>query len=82
MTFLIFRSREDPAHYLVTDEDHLWDRQVRLQTNPPEMVRLGRFAPMGARRAAFNEKIAKSAIRAHGYYEFDARDQLVMGMPA
>lgn len=82
MTFLIFQSREDPGHFLVTDEAHSRDRLVRQQTNPPDMIRLGRFAPMGDRRAAFNEKIACSAIRAHGYYEFDAHAELVMGVPA
>ena len=82
MIFHIYQSREDPAHFLVTDETHLHDRRIRRLTNPPDMTKVGSFNPMGEERLAFNEKIATSAIRAQGFYEFDSRDAIVMGVPA
>jgi hypothetical protein len=48
---------------------------------PAGLIDVGVFPELGDDRVAFNEKIAKSAIRGQGFYEFTATSELVMETP-
>lgn len=75
MQFHVYRSVTQPDHYFVTDQD---DAAVKLPTG---LIDVGLFPEMGDKRDAFNEAIAKSAIRGQGYYEFTAMSGMVMETP-
>ena len=75
MQFHVYQSPKDPEHYFVTDQDA---EAVKL---PDGLIDVGMFPEMGEKRAAFNEDIAKSAIRGQGFYEFTARSNLLMETP-
>tara|TARA_B100000315_G_C14542569_1_gene571638 strand:- start:992 stop:1243 length:252 start_codon:yes stop_codon:yes gene_type:complete len=81
MKFHVFQSSNDPNHYVVTDEGHMEDGTTTKKYRLDKMIDLGSYAELGDRRVAFNEQIAKGAIRSRGAYEFDATSGIVTHTP-
>ncbi len=80
MQFHVYQSPDDPDHYFVIDNDSSTaDLPATIKFDT--MLDVGVFPEMGESRVAFSEKIAKSAIRARGYYDFTAHGDLVMETP-
>ena len=75
MQFHVYQSPNEPDHYFVTDKD------AATTTLPGRLIDVGVFPEMGDKRVAFNEEIAKSAIRSQGFYEFTAMSDLLMETP-
>ena len=75
MQFHVFQSPKEPDHYFATDEG------AAAGKLPAGLIDVGVFPELGDDRVAFNEKIAKSAIRGQGFYEFTATSELVMETP-
>jgi hypothetical protein len=74
MEFVIFRCSKDPESFVVTDEAHAASLKADICPTPGgQLERIGKYAEMGRDRVAFNEAIAKSAIRSRGYYLFGAK---------
>ena len=74
MDFVIFRCSKDPESFVVTDEAHAGSLSGDICPTPGgKLERIGEYAEMGEDRVAFNESIAKSAIRNRGYYLFGAK---------
>lgn len=81
MEFVIFRCSSDPEVFIVTDEEHSGQLPTDLCPGG-QLERVGEFAEMGKDRIAFNEAIAKSAIRDHGCYKFAAKSFSTSEWPA
>jgi hypothetical protein len=74
MDFVIFRCSKDPETFVVTDEAHAVSLSADICPTPGGRLEpIGKYAEMGSDRVAFNEAIAKSAIRSRGYYVFGAK---------
>ncbi|NIV75631.1 MAG: hypothetical protein GWN37_12555 [Gammaproteobacteria bacterium] len=73
MKFVVFRCTKDRDYFVVTDEPHAAGLKGDLCPSGGELERLGEFAEMGERRVAFNEALAKDAIKRQGYYRFEAK---------
>ncbi len=83
MEFVIFRCSKDPETFIVTDEAHADKLSADICPTPGgRLERIGRFAEMGEQRLAFNEAIARSAIRSRGYYLFGAKTFSTAEWPA
>ncbi len=72
MNFLLYRFKQDPDQYVVTDESH----EKALSTFPAlhgnALERVGEFPEVGADRAIFDEASAKQGIASQGFYQFKA----------
>ncbi len=73
MKFLIYRCLDDPDHFLITDAEHASALTGSECPSGGNIEKVGGYPELGRIRAAFNEDIAKSAIRSQGYYRFEAR---------
>ncbi len=70
MRFHVFRDRQEPDTFFVTDEGHDTELHQRLTLPADRLETIGVFDEMGEARAAFNEALAKDAIKKMGYYRF------------
>lgn len=75
MQFHVYQSADQPDHYFVTDQD------AETAKLPGGLIDVGMFPELGDKRVAFNEGIAKSAIRSQGFYEFTAMSDMLMETP-
>lgn len=83
MEFVIYRCTKDPECFVVTDEAHAETLSADICPTPGgRLERVGKYAEMGPERVAFNEAIAKSAIRSRGYYLFGAKSFSTAEWPA
>jgi len=73
MKFVIYRHSQDPDHIVVTDEAHRGQLPARALPKRGDVEEIGTYPEMGAKRVAFNEAIAKDAIKNQGYYAFEAK---------
>ncbi|MDH3452013.1 MAG: hypothetical protein OEN20_06295 [Gammaproteobacteria bacterium] len=73
MEFIVYRCLKDPDYFLITDTENAAALSGSECPNGGELERLGEFSEMGEDRVAFNEDIAKSAIRKQGYYRIEAK---------
>jgi len=83
MEFVVFRCSKDPECFVVSDEAHAPSLSAAICPTPGgELERIGKYAEMGPDRVAFNEAIAKGAIRSRGYYLFGAKSFSTAEWPA
>jgi hypothetical protein len=83
MRFVIFRCSKDPESFVVTDEAHAASLSADICPTPGgRLERIGECDEMGEKRVAFNESIAKGAIRRRGYYLFGAKSFSTAEWPA
>jgi len=83
MEFVVFRCSKDPESFVVSDEAHAPSLTAAICPTPGgTLERIGKYAEMGSERVAFNEAIAKSAIRSRGYYLFGAKSFSAAEWPA
>jgi len=68
MKFLIYRCQSDRDYFLITDADHKDSVSGNLCPSGGNLEEVGEFPEMGENRVAFNEDIAKNAIKQQGYY--------------
>ena len=73
MKFVIFRHSENPDRIVVTDEEHRDKLPPEAYPVYKELEEIGVFPEMGEKRVAFNEALAKEAIKKQGYYAFQAK---------
>lgn len=73
MTFTVYRCIEDPDFFVVTDDAHQKEISGAACPSGGDLKQVGKFDEMGKDRAAFNEMIAKDAIKTQGYYRFEAK---------
>ncbi len=73
MKFVIYRCKATPDYFIVTDEAHRSQIRGELCPEGGALEEVGIFPEMGEARVAFNEAIAKDAIKVQGYYRFEAR---------
>ncbi len=73
MEFVVYRCVKDPDYFIITDAEHADSLSGSECPNGGDLEKLGAFAEMGGERVAFNEGIAKSAIRKQGYYRIEAK---------
>lgn len=73
MTFVIYQCEDAPEYFVVTDTEHM--REVKKEVCPggSGMKEIGTYSELGKDRVAFNETIAKDAIKNQGYYRFEAK---------
>jgi hypothetical protein len=79
MIFYVFRCKAAPSAFIVTDESHAEAVSGRLCPDGAALQKVGEYLEMGQRRVAFDEKTAKSAIAARGFYRFEARTFMPVG---
>lgn len=72
MKFIVFQCTKSPDYFIVTDNKHMADVKGSLCPDGGELKEVGKYAEMGAERAAFDEAMAKAAINKKGYYRFEA----------
>lgn len=88
MLFTVFQCTTERDRFVVTDEDHA--SGLTPATACPDgggFEKIGEFAEMGADRVAFDEALAKRAIKDHGYFSFHAKTfdpvaEMPLAMPA
>ncbi len=73
MKFLVFRCKSDPDYFLITDQDHKAKVSGALCPDGGDLQLVGEFPELGEGRVAFNEKIAKDAIKTQGYYRVESK---------
>jgi len=71
--FVVYRCNKDPDYFLVTDETH--QGTLRGDDCPAggDLEEIGTYTELGKERVAFNESLAKDAIKTQGYYRFEAK---------
>ncbi len=73
MKFVVFRCTKDRDYFVVTDQSHAGELKGNLCPSGGELERIGEYDEMGEARVAFNEVLAKDAIKRQGYYRFEAK---------
>ncbi len=73
MKFTVYRCVDDPDLFVVTDDVHRKDISAAACPGGGGIKEVGRFDEMGEDRAAFNEMLAKDAIKTQGFYRFEAK---------
>lgn len=73
MKFIVFRCSRSPDYFVVTDDAHLKGVSAAVRPGDGELERVGEFPEMGEERVAFNEALAKDAIKRQGWYRFESK---------
>jgi len=73
MKFTVYRCTNDPDYFVVTDDAHKIAVSGAACPSGGDLSEVGKFAEMGKDRVAFNEALAKDAIKMQGYYRFEAK---------
>jgi hypothetical protein len=68
MMFVIYRCKADPDYFVITDPEHKDAVTDSACPNAGGLEKVGDFKEMGENRVAFNEDIAKDAIKNQGFY--------------
>jgi len=80
MQFLVYQYQKDRDCFIVTDPEHEQETLRQASARGP-LEKVGKFAEMGSRRAAFDETLAKNSIREQGFYLFTAKSFAPAGEP-
>ena len=72
MKFVVYRCNADPDYFLITDPDHKDSVDGSVCPSGGSLEEVGEYPEMGDKRVAFNENIAKNAIKNQGYYLIEA----------
>lgn len=73
MKFVVYRCKSDPDYFVVADSDHKDSVSgSKCCPNGGDLEEVGEFPEMGKDRVAFNEDIARDAIKNQGYYVFES----------
>ena len=73
MKFLIYRCTAEPDYFVITDHDHKDRVSGTACPGGGDLEEVGEFPEMGEARVAFNEAIAKDAIKTQGYFRIEAK---------
>ena len=73
MTFIVYRCIKAPDYFLVTDEQHRDRINGDVCPDGGDLEEIGSYFELGKDRVAFNEALAKDAIKTQGYYRFEAK---------
>lgn len=73
MTFVVYQCEDAPDYFLVTDPEHVEKVTGEACPEGGGLKEIGTYTELGEDRVAFNEAIAKDAIKNQGYYRFEAK---------
>lgn len=73
MTFLVYRCTADPDYFVITDPEHKDKVSAGACPGQGELEEVGEFPELGEERVAFNEAIAKDAIKNQGFYRIESK---------
>ena len=73
MKFVVYRCKDDPDYFVVTDKAHQDSVKGAICPSGGHIVKVGEFKEMGEIRAAFDETLAKNSIEHQGFYLFEAK---------
>ncbi len=72
MNFLVYQDTKEPEYFIVTDDAHKDQAYKNLGVAQGDLKAIGSFEEMGERRVAFDEMMAKAAIKKKGYFKAHA----------
>jgi len=73
MEFHVYRCVADPDYFLITNAENAPKLSGNECPNGGELEKVGEYPELSDTRVAFNEDIAKSAIRKKGYFRIEAK---------